>query len=150
MTIDVQVHRLAASTEDSRGGNPAGVVLSDTRLSDDQMQRLAADVGHSETAFLSHLADRTFEVRYFAPSAEVPFCGHATIASAVWLGTRLGAGTYTFSTNTGPVPVAVQDDHGLLTATLTSVPAHGTWCSSFATTPSWPASPTTSTTRRPS
>ena len=54
------------------------------------MQRIAADVGFSETAFLTPTGPETANVRYFAPIAEVPFCGHATIASAVALAERIG------------------------------------------------------------
>ena len=55
------------------------------------MQRIAAEVGYSETAFLA--PDGTgrpgrWRVRYFSPLAEVPFCGHATIASGVALAGR--------------------------------------------------------------
>ncbi len=56
------------------------------------MQRIAADVGFSETAFLTPTGPTTARVRYFAPIAEVPFCGHATIASAVARAERGGAG----------------------------------------------------------
>ena len=83
--------RLAAFTADPRGGNPAGVWIGDALLPPDQMRRIAADVGYSETAFLapdgSGLPGR-FRVRYFSPLAEVPFCGHATIASGVALSDR--------------------------------------------------------------
>lgn len=124
MPSDVQVHRLAAFTDDPGGGNPAGVVLTDEALTDDRMQRIAAEVGYSETAFLTPRGDgdRDVAIRYFAPSAEVAFCGHATIAAAVWMGTRSGTGTFTFHTVVGPVPVTVEADHGALLATLTSVP----------------------------
>lgn len=125
MTVaaDTQVHRLAAFTDDPEGGNPAGVVLTEHRLADDEMQRIAADVGYSETAFLRRCDDddRVFDVRYFAPFAEVPFCGHATIASAVWLGSCFGVGTYTFATIAGNVPVTVEGRGGGVQATLTSV-----------------------------
>ena len=80
--------RLAAFTTDPRGGNPAGVWIGDALPPDTDMQRIAAEVGYSETAFIapdgSGLAGR-FRVRYFSPLAEVPFCGHATIATGVAL-----------------------------------------------------------------
>jgi PhzF family phenazine biosynthesis protein len=88
------------------------------------MQRIAADVGYSETAFLT-AADgdsQSFDVRYFAPSIEVPFCGHATIATGVALGERLGEGVFLLHAKTGDVPVSVERDAGgQLRATLTSV-----------------------------
>lgn len=56
---------------------------------------------------------------------EVPFCGHATVASAVALAEREGPGLFTFHTGVGEVPVEVgQDGSGLLRATLTSLAPH--------------------------
>ena len=77
------VLRYSAFTTDPSGGNPAGVVLDARGLSDAAMQRIAADVGYSETAFLVPRADGELDVRYFSPLAEVSFCGHATIAAMV-------------------------------------------------------------------
>jgi PhzF family phenazine biosynthesis protein len=86
------------------------------------MQRIAADVGYSETAFLRPTsAPRRWEVRYFSPAAEVDFCGHATIASAIALGRRHGPGTFHLATAVGDVPVVVGQDADVVTATLTSV-----------------------------
>ncbi len=83
--------RLAAFTTDPAGGNPAGVWIGAVLPAAPEMQRIAAEVGYSETAFLapdeSGLPGR-FRVRYFSPLAEVPFCGHATIASGVALSER--------------------------------------------------------------
>ncbi len=126
--------RLAAFTTDPRGGNPAGVWIGDALPDDEEMQRIAADVGYSETAFLapdgSGVAGH-FRIRYFSPLAEVQFCGHATIASGVALAERGLAGppaevggpeAIAFETNGGPVPVSVAtDDDGRIRATLTSV-----------------------------
>ena len=44
--------RLAAFTTDPAGGNPAGVWIGATLPPDEEMQRIAAEVGYSETAFL--------------------------------------------------------------------------------------------------
>lgn len=103
---DPEVLRYAAFTDTAEGGNPAGVVLDATGLDPDAMQRIAADVGYSETAFLIDATDPArARVRYFAPEGEVDFCGHATIAAAVALGHRHGAGSYRLATNVGPVVV---------------------------------------------
>ncbi len=129
--------RLAAFTTDPSGGNPAGVWIGASLPGDQDMQRIAADVGYSETAFLApDGSDRVgrFRVRYFSPLAEVPFCGHATIASGVALADRGlaappatadGPGELVLETNAGPVAVTVApDEHGMTRATLTSV---ATW-----------------------
>ncbi|MEU7939884.1 PhzF family phenazine biosynthesis protein [Microbispora bryophytorum] len=118
----------AAFTTDPAGGNMAGVVLDAAGLDEAAMLAVAEEVGHPETAFLSaapeHPAEtgRTFTVRYFSPKMEVPFCGHATVASAVALAERIGPGGLVFETQAGTVPVEVTaDDDGVLWATLTSV-----------------------------
>jgi len=118
-----EVLRYAAFTDDPRGGNPAGIVLDAAGLDDTEMQRIAAEVGFSETAFLVESTSEpgTFDVRYFAPSSEVPFCGHATIASGVALGERRGAGGFRFRTKAGDVEVEAILDDGRAVATLTSV-----------------------------
>jgi PhzF family phenazine biosynthesis protein len=115
--------RYAAFSTDPAGGNPAGVVLDAGGLTDTDMLHIAADVGYSETAFLSPGdGPGHYRVRYFSPLAEVPFCGHATIASAVALAERHGAGDVVFATPAGTVPVQVADGpDGHPVATLTSV-----------------------------
>ena len=113
-----RIQRYAAFTLDPAGGNPAGVVLDASTLDDTTMQRIAAEVGYSETAFVTgRTGAHGYRVRYFSPLAEIPFCGHATVATAV----ALGPGEHVFTTNAGVVPVRV-DEAGV--ATLTSVDPH--------------------------
>ena len=110
-----EILRYAAFTDDPKGGNPAGIVLDAGGLGDAGMLAIAAGVGYSETAFVVGTDDAgRRRVRYFSPLAEVPFCGHATVATAV----ALGPGDHVFVTNAGEIPVRV-DDAGR--ATLTSV-----------------------------
>lgn len=89
------------------------------------MQRIAAEVGFSETAFVAPATGRRRIVRYYSPEDEVSFCGHATIATGVVLGETGGDGTYTLETAVGEVPVTVGIRNGMREASLTSVePAH--------------------------
>lgn len=113
--------RWTAFTRDPAGGNPAGVWLGERLPDSATMLRIAAEVGYSETAFLAPLGERAFAVRYFSPEAEVPFCGHATIAAGVLLGDLAGAGTYRFETAAGLVPVEVARSAEGFVASLTSV-----------------------------
>jgi PhzF family phenazine biosynthesis protein len=118
------VLRYAAFTDRAEGGNPAGVVLDAATLTDGQRLALAKAVGYSETAFLAARvgAAGEYDVRYWSPEAEVPFCGHATIAAAVALAERSEPGRIVFHTAAGPVPVsALRDDAGAIVASLTSV-----------------------------
>jgi PhzF family phenazine biosynthesis protein len=115
------LYRLSAFTIDPQGGNPAGVWLGDVLPDLAEMQRIAAEVGFSETAFVAPMAGLSRTVRYFSPEIEVPFCGHATIATGVILGQLCGAGTYRLTTQVGDIPVAVEQRKGQWQATLTSV-----------------------------
>ncbi|MFC4907953.1 PhzF family phenazine biosynthesis protein [Actinomadura gamaensis] len=73
-------------TERPFAGNPAGVCLLDGPAEPDWMQRVAAEMKHSETAFVRPLGaddpDADFELRWFTPVVEVVLCGHATLAAA--------------------------------------------------------------------
>ena len=90
---------------------------------DAEMLATAAEVGFSETAFLvARPEPRELDTRYFSPLAEVSFCGHVTIASAVAYAERYGVGDIVFHTGVGAVPVRTsRDADGRITATLTSV-----------------------------
>jgi len=117
--------RYAAFTDNPAGGNPAGVVLDASALSEGDRLAIAADLGYSETAFLTRQrssASGEYDVRYFSPQAEVPFCGHATIAAAVALAEREGPGHLVFHIRAGTVLVTTRKDTaGAVTASLTSV-----------------------------
>ncbi len=117
-----EILRYSAFSDDPRGGNPAGVVLDAHDLDAAAMQSIATHVGYSETAFLVQTGAGTYDVRYFSPLAEVPFCGHATIAAAVAHADRHGPGMLTLATSSGEVTVATTNRAGTITATLTSVP----------------------------
>jgi PhzF family phenazine biosynthesis protein len=117
-----EILRYAAFTEIPEGGNPAGVVLDAGSLDPAAMQAIAAEVDYSETAFLlpgTDLRDRP--VRYYSPLAEVPFCGHATIATAVAHAERHGPGRLVLHTRSGPVQVDTVEEGGRIVATLVSV-----------------------------
>ncbi|MBO7935065.1 PhzF family phenazine biosynthesis isomerase [Streptomyces sp. S9] len=129
--MTTNVLRYTAFSGDPDGGNPAGVVLDAVGLDDADMLGIAADLGYSESAFLTPPPEglggpegRVFGIRYFSPKAEVPFCGHATVATAIALAERIGPGELVFATRVGTVPVSVREESGTLTATLTSVEPH--------------------------
>ncbi|MBT2510989.1 PhzF family phenazine biosynthesis isomerase [Streptomyces sp. ISL-98] len=120
-----EVLRYTAFSSDPEGGNPAGVVLDASGLDDAAILAVAAGLGYSETAFLTEEREpgRAFTVRYFSPKAEVPFCGHATVAAALALAEHQGRpGDLVFETRAGTVPVTVTaSPEGTYLATLTSV-----------------------------
>ena len=118
-----EVLRYAAFTLDGHGGNTAGVVLDAQGLDEQEMQRMAAEVNYSETAFLFPRADEpnVYDVRYFTPQQEVPFCGHATIASAVALAEREPAAEMIFHTPAGLVTINTEETKEGIVAELTSI-----------------------------
>lgn len=122
MTSAPEILELLAFAAEPGGGNPAGVVLDAVDLDAAQMQRIATDLGHPETAFVGERDGRRVAVRYFSPGAEVPFCGHATIATAVALAEAEGVGPFTFDTAAGIVEVSTaRDAEGRITGGFTSV-----------------------------
>lgn len=119
------LYRLTAFSNVPEGGNPAGVWIGDTLPEPGIMQRIAIEVGFSETAFVAPANGHERTVRYYSPEAEVSFCGHATIATGVVLGEAEGDGTYRLATAVGEVPIAVRTQDGIREASLTSVePSH--------------------------
>jgi PhzF family phenazine biosynthesis protein len=115
----MDVLRYAAFTRDPTGGNPAGVVLDAAGASDEEMLAVAAEVGYSETAFVTGSnGGGEYELRYFSPLAEVAFCGHATIATAVALGE---GGDLVFNTRSGAVAVTAGGGRASLTSVEPSV-----------------------------
>ena len=120
-----EVLRYAAFTVKGEGGNPAGIVLDAGDLDEQEMQRIAAEINYSETAFLVARPDEpnVYDVRYFAPLQEVPFCGHATIAAAVALSEREPMDVMVFYTPAGLVSINTeQTKHGLVAELTTIAP----------------------------
>ncbi|MGW1677651.1 PhzF family phenazine biosynthesis protein [Saccharopolyspora sp. NPDC002376] len=87
-----------AFTDTAFAGNPAGVVLLDSPAEEAWMQSVAAELRHSETAFVvvGEPTDEPKPLRWFTPTTEVPLCGHGTLATAHVLG-----GDQRFDTRSG-------------------------------------------------
>lgn len=115
------LYRRSAFTDNPNGGNPAGVWVGEALPAVDVMQRIAAEVGYSETAFVAPDSGQNRTIRYYSPEMEVPFCGHATIATGVVLGEIEGGGTYRLATAVGEVSISVKFKDGVGETALTSV-----------------------------
>ena len=64
-------------------GNQAGVVILEEKedySNEILMKNIAAELKHSETAFVKKIDNKNFKIRYFTPNEEVELCGHATIS----------------------------------------------------------------------
>jgi PhzF family phenazine biosynthesis protein len=121
--MQMQIERLAAFADGAKGGNPAGVVISDVLPDAATMQRVAKEVGYSETAFAAPEGSG-WQVRYYSPVAEVAFCGHATIALGAALGQRHGPGRFDLTLSQSAINVDAARDGDGWQARLTSPP---TW-----------------------
>jgi len=113
MPRSVPVVQVDAFTARPFSGNPAGVVLDADELSTLDMQRIAAEMNVSETAFLSRAAGPGSgpRLRWFTPTGhEVAFCGHATVATvhALRESGGLRENRITFETVGGPLAVQVE------------------------------------------
>ncbi|WP_109208782.1 MULTISPECIES: PhzF family phenazine biosynthesis protein [Microbacterium] len=119
--LDIQ--RWTAFSSDPAGGNAAGVVLDAGELTDAAMLGIAADLGYAESAFVqAGSAPGRRAIRYFSPLAEVPFCGHATVAAAAAIAADEGDGAISFETPVGVVEIeTVTDASGERRVSFTSV-----------------------------
>ena len=112
---------IAAFSDGNVGGNPAGVLISEAHPPATEMQKIANDVGFSETAF-GYATDGRWRVRYFSPESEVPFCGHATIALGAALAMQHGDGVYELELNEANITVEGRMADGVMSAALQSPP----------------------------
>ena len=117
------LRRLAAFSDGDQGGNPAGVVIAEQLPEAAQMQRIAAEVGYSETVFAAPQGDG-WRVRYFSPATEVPFCGHATVALGAALAERFGDGVFPMGLNGAEITVEGRRQGERWSAALQSPPTH--------------------------
>lgn len=78
----MKMYQVDAFTKELFKGNPAAVIVLDNCLDEHLMQNIALENNLSETAFVRKIDDANYEIRWFSPTDEVAFCGHATLASA--------------------------------------------------------------------
>jgi len=115
--------KIAAFSDGDKGGNPAGVMITDNHPDTAEMQRIAAEVGYSETAFAMPV-DNAWRVRYFSPESEVPFCGHATIALGAALALEQGDGVFPLILNDTEITVEGKQNGETVSAELQSPSTH--------------------------
>jgi trans-2,3-dihydro-3-hydroxyanthranilate isomerase len=113
--MDLRFHTLDVFTDRTFGGNPLGVFPDAAHLPSDLMQRVAREMNLSESVFVGHPeSGGTARVRIFTPGVEVPFAGHPTVGTAIFLASRLdispseGNTTLVLEENVGHVPVDVR------------------------------------------
>jgi PhzF family phenazine biosynthesis protein len=79
--MPAELHLIDAFTRSPFRGNTAAVCIPGVPVTEAWMQQVAAEMKHSETAFLFP-AEIGWNLRWFTPLEEVELCGHATLAAA--------------------------------------------------------------------
>lgn len=107
----LKMYQADAFTDRLFAGNPAAVLFLESWLDDALMQNIALENNLAETAFVIRNGEG-FDIRWFTPSHEAPFCGHATLATAHILLTEYNvASPIRFSTRqVGDLEVTVAAD----------------------------------------
>lgn len=100
---NVRVYHYNAFTTEKDRGNPAGVVIGGETLTEEQMIKVAKQVGFNETTFVMESDVADLRLRYFTPGHEMNLCGHGTIASLYGLRSRslVSGKSLTVETNAG-------------------------------------------------
>ncbi len=116
--MSLQFFQVDAFTDTLFKGNPAAVMKLDEFLTDELMQTIAMENNLSETAYVV-ADDDHFKLRWFTPTVEIDFCGHATVATAHILATEYDlAPPFAFDTKVGRLSVDVVDGKYVLDAPI--------------------------------
>ena len=83
MKNTIETYIVDSFTNEPFKGNPAGVCLLNSNLTEDKMLSIAQELGFSETTFVQQTKKlNSYTIRYFSPVQEIPLCGHATLAAS--------------------------------------------------------------------
>ncbi|MFW9852083.1 MAG: PhzF family phenazine biosynthesis protein [Candidatus Thorarchaeota archaeon] len=115
------IYQIDAFTDQAFRGNPAAICIIEKEYPDDTLQKIAAEMNLSETAFLYVPDERnikemtSFRLRWFTPKIEVNLCGHATLATAALLLYEINiySDNITFHTLSGEL-LAYRRDEGVV------------------------------------
>ncbi|OCA90357.1 PhzF family phenazine biosynthesis protein [Bacillus sp. FJAT-27225] len=118
---EIRVFHVDAFTTQKFGGNTAGVVLDAEKLTESEMQSIAKELNLPESVFLlpSQNNNADYKVKFFTPTEEINFCGHATVGLTWLLATEFGLAKHkdgiVLETNIGNIPVMWHKEGGELT-----------------------------------
>jgi len=108
------------------GGNQLAVLPDASGITSEGMQHIAREFNFAESTFVlpPKSAANTRQVRIFSPRSELPFAGHPNVGTgcALVMGGHVGAGDshrLIFEEGVGPVSVAVENNDGTYSGTLT-------------------------------
>lgn len=111
----VRMFQVDAFTDRLFTGNPAGVVLGAEVLDEQEMRLIARELNHGDTAFVLPPASdaEDLRVRFFSPRTEMPFVGHATLATHAVLNRKQPQPLRRQGGRTGVVEVRSNNDGSL-------------------------------------
>lgn len=112
---NIYIFQVDAFTKKPFSGNPAAVCITDSKMEEGWMQKVAQEMNLSETAFLWPSNDKSFNLKWFTPTTEVDLCGHATLAAAKILFSQnylsqSEKNEITFNTNSGKLTANLIDN----------------------------------------
>ncbi len=109
--MKLPIYHIDSFTDKILSGNPAAVIPLEHWLSDELMQKIAAENNLAETAFFVPTEDG-YHIRWFTPIVEVELCGHATLAAAYVLFyiNQIDSSAITFDSLSGPLSVTRDGD----------------------------------------
>jgi predicted PhzF superfamily epimerase YddE/YHI9 len=123
-SIVVDVVRVFTDQQ-GRFGNELGIVQL-TDASRGWEQRIATQLGFSETVFIESLDERGARIRIFTPAQELPFAGHPSVGTAWWLASQ-GTPVEVLRERAGDVAVQYEDD-------VTWIAGRAAWAPEFEVT----------------
>ncbi len=109
MAQTLTMYQVDAFTDRPFAGNPAAVLVLEAPLDEGLMKAIAAENNLSETAY-AVATEGGYHLRWFTPTHEAAFCGHATLATAHVLAHELGGkGPFCFQTQVGELTVTLKE-----------------------------------------
>jgi len=121
MSVKVDVVRVFTDESGSLGNELGIVRAADVRRDDEQ--RIAAELGFSETVFIEEPAGGRIALRIYTPAVEMPFAGHPSVGTSWWLKEQ-GIEVDVLDLAAGAVPVRYDGD-------LTWITGHAEWAPAF-------------------
>ncbi|MCH8555316.1 MAG: PhzF family phenazine biosynthesis isomerase [Schleiferiaceae bacterium] len=103
-------------------GNPTAVIFMNDREQDSWYQKVASDFNQPATTFLLPLEDKGhFEVRWFAPDAEIDLCGHGSLGAGAAVYDKYGLSEIVLHPQQG-VPIKIKKQENQFTLSLAPIP----------------------------
>ena len=112
----MKIYQVDAFTSEKYSWNPAWVTIVEKFPSNEEMQEIASEMNLSETAFVKHISDDNYEIKFFTPEEEIDLCGHATLSTAhiLFENNLIGSDSVNFKANLENIAVKNIDDSYIL------------------------------------